>query len=213
MNLHDIEQRTADWHAARLGRVTASRIADVMATTKSGYSASRANYMAELIVQILTGQPGESYSNAAMAWGTDTEPKARDAYSTLTGHLVDETGFHLHPAIEQAGASPDGLVGADGLVEIKCPQTATHIDYLLTRKPPSKYVLQMQWQMACTQRSWCDFVSYDPRLPEHLQIMVVRVERDPVVITRVEEEVAAFLGELNAKVQQLLKVNQHGISQ
>lgn len=197
-----MEQRTDDWFAARLGKVTASRVADVVAKTKSGYSASRENYMADLIVERLTGQKASSFSNAAMEWGTEQEPHARAAYSARTGELVEEVGFIDHPTIAMSGASPDGLVG-DGIVEFKCPNTATHLEYLLAGKPPEKYVTQMQWQMACTGRPWCDFVSYDPRLPEHLQMLIVRVPRDEKRIAELEDEVRKFLAELNEKVKKL----------
>jgi putative phage-type endonuclease len=197
-----MEQRTDDWFAARLGKVTASRVADVVAKTKSGYSASRENYMADLIVERLTGQKASSFSSAAMEWGTEQEPNARAAYSARTGELVEEVGFIEHPTIALSGASPDGLV-SEGIVEFKCPNTATHLEYLLAGKPPEKYVTQMQWQMACTGRPWCDFVSYDPRLPEHLQMLVVRIPRNEVRIIELEDEVRKFLAELDDKVKKL----------
>jgi putative phage-type endonuclease len=198
-----MEQHSNEWYAARLGKVTASRIADVMAKTKSGYSASRANYMAELIVERLTGQKGDSYQNAAMMWGTNTEPLARAAYEAHRGVLVEETGFVPHPSGAMTGASPDGLVDADGLVEIKCPNTATHIDTLMSDDAPTKYFAQMQWQMACTGRAWCDFVSFDPRMPKEMQLFVFRVERDDTWITMAEEAVQEFLSELDEKVSKL----------
>jgi putative phage-type endonuclease len=198
-----IQQGTPEWFAQRLGKVTASKIADLMAKTKTGYSASRENYMAQLVVERMTGKREESYTNAAMQWGTDTEPKAREAYEAGTGVLVDEVPMLPHPTIAMSGASPDGLVGVDGLVEIKCPNTATHIDYLLTKVVPNKYVLQMQWQMACAGRKWCDFVSFDPRMPERLQMWVVRVERDDKLIGEIEAEVNKFLTDLEIKVTQL----------
>lgn len=201
-----MDQRTDEWFAARLGKVTASRVADVVAKTKSGYSASRENYMADLIVERLTGQKAASFSNAAMEWGTEQEPNARAAYSARTGELVEEVGFLCHPVIEQAGASPDGFVG-EGLIEIKCPaNTAIHLEYVLAGKPPEKYVTQMQWQMACTGKAWCDFVSYDPRLPEHLQMLIVRVPRDTARICELEVEVQKFLNELEDKVKKLQEV-------
>ena len=201
-----MEQReNPAWWAARLGKVTASRVADVVAKTKSGYSASRQNYMADLIVERLTGQKASNFSNAAMDWGVEQEPAARAAYSARTGELVEEAGFIDHPTIAMSGASPDGFVG-EGCVEYKCPNTATHLEYLLAGKPPEKYVTQMQWQMACTNRAFCEFVSYDPRLPEHLQMLVVRVPRDDNRIAELEAEVQKFLSELDDKLQQLEKV-------
>jgi putative phage-type endonuclease len=198
-----MEQRTDDWYKARLGKVTASRVADVVAKTKSGYSASRDNYMADLIVERLTGQKASSFSNAAMEWGTEQEPHARAAYSARTGELVAETGFVRHLVLRDSGASPDGIVSDEGLVEFKCPNTATHLEYLLSGKPPEKYITQMQWQMACTMTKWCDFVSYDPRLPEHLQMLIVRVPRDDKRIAELEDEVRKFLAELDEKVTKL----------
>jgi putative phage-type endonuclease len=201
-----MEQRTDEWYAARLGKVTASRVADIIAKTKSGYSTSRANYMAELVCERLTGKQGEFYQNAAMAWGTNTEPMARAAYEAVEGALVVEVGFVSHPTIQMAGASPDGLIEEDGLVEIKCPITATHIDTLLTQTVPGKYMTQMMWQMACTNRQWCDFVSFDPRMPEHMQLFIKRVPRDNDVITELEREVERFLADLDDKILALGKL-------
>ena len=197
-----MEQRTEEWFAARLGKVTASRVADVIAKTKSGYSASRDNYMAQLICERLTGQQGESFTNAAMTWGTETEPLARSAYEAHA-EMVEEVGFVQHPKIEQAGASPDGLVGLFGMLEIKCPNTATHIDTLLSQTVPTKYITQMQWQMRCCERQWCDFVSFDPRLPQDLQLFVKRIDFDASYVATLEEEVNLFLKELDQKVNKL----------
>jgi putative phage-type endonuclease len=199
----DLVQGTEAWLLARCGKVTASRVADVVAKTKSGYSASRATYMGELIAERLTGVPASSYSNAAMAWGTATEPLAREAYRAQSFDDVIEVGFVSHPRIPQAGASPDGYVGEEGLVEIKCPNTATHIETLLGGKVPAKYETQMLWQMACTGRASCDFASFDPRLPPEMQLFVKRLERDDTRIAELESEVTAFLAELDEKVAKL----------
>ena len=198
-----MEQRSDEWFAARCGKATGSRIADIVAKTKSGYSASRANYMAQLVVERMTGKVAESFSNAAMDWGTEQEPYARAAYEAHSGVLVDEVGMVDHPTVAMSGASPDGLVGEDGLVEIKCPTTATHIETLMEKAAPKKYIDQMQWQMACTGRKWCDFVSFDPRMPQGLQLFVKRVERDDEYIAELESEVAAFLQEVSDKVEKL----------
>jgi putative phage-type endonuclease len=198
-----IEQGSPEWFAQRLGKVTASRVADVIAKTKTGYSTSRDNYMAQLVCERMTNIVAESYSNAAMQWGTETEPLARAAYEAHADVLVDEVAMITHPIIEAAGASPDGLVGDVGQLEIKCPNTATHIDTLLTQTVPGKYNTQMQWQMACTGRQWCDFVSFDSRMPEGLQIFVKRVFRDDDYIKTLELEVQKFLNELNEKVERL----------
>lgn len=201
-----MEQRTAEWFAARLGKVTASRVADVMARTKSGYSASRKNYMAELVCERLTGIPSEHFESAAMKWGTDTEPLARSAYEARTGELVEEVGFIEHPRIKGFGASPDGLVGKDGGLEIKCPNTATHIDTLLGGTVEQKYVYQMQTAMACTGRKWWDFVSFDPRLPENLSYKCIRFYRDTEMVQSIENEVIRFLAELDEMVGRLKNI-------
>ena len=198
-----MEQRTPEWFAARTGKVSASKVSDVMSKTKSGYGASRATYMSQLLVERLTGTPTEFYANAAMQWGTDTEPQARAAYEFKTGNAVIEEGFILHPNIEMSGASPDGMVCDEGMLEIKCPNTATHIATLLAEKAPSKYMNQMQWQMACAGRQWCDFVSFDPRLPENNDFFCVRVDRDDERIEELEAEVVKFLGELDEMVLKL----------
>lgn len=198
-----IEQGTDAWFAARIGKVTASRVADLMAKTKSGYSTSRDNYMAQLVCENITKTKAEGFTNAAMEWGTEQEPFARAAYEAKTGEMVEEVGFVPHPKIEWAGASPDGLVGLFGLVEIKCPNTATMIDTLLTGKVPSKYNTQMQFQMACTERDWCDYVVFDPRMPAKAQLFIKRVERDNVFIKEMEAEIVNFLAEVNVQIQQL----------
>jgi putative phage-type endonuclease len=197
-----IEQGSDAWHQLRLGKVTASRVSDVMAKIKTGESASRKNYRAELVVQRLTGLPSESFTNAAMEWGTATEPMARIAYEIAKEVLVEQVGFIEHPTIAMFGCSPDGLVH-DGMIEIKCPNSATHIEYLTDNKAPTKYINQMQCQMAVTGKKWCDFVSFDPRLPEDLQLFVVRVERDQKYIDSMEVEVVEFLTEVEGMVNQL----------
>jgi putative phage-type endonuclease len=198
-----MEQLTDEWFAARVGKVTASRMGDLMATTRSGYGASRANYMAELIAERLTGKKAERFQNEAMQWGVDKEPEANAAYVFHTDLQIDSVGFIEHPSIPMSGASPDGHVGTDGGVEIKCPLTATHIDTLLSNTIASKYIYQMQWQMACTGRVWCDFVSYDPRMPPEMQLFIKRVPRDTKVIAELETEVRKFLNELVSKTNEL----------
>lgn len=198
-----MEQRTDDWFAARAGKATASSVYKIMAKTKTGYGADRENYAAQLVAERLTGKPADSYSNAAMQWGIDTEASAREAYAIKIDDKPVEIGFVDHPAIAWSGASPDGLVGFDGLVEIKCPNTATHIRTLNGAAIDRKYMLQMQWQMACTERDWCDFVSFDPRLPDEMQMHVRRVERDDALLAEIEAEVTKFLDEVAATVAQL----------
>lgn len=198
-----LEQRSPEWFAARLGKVTASCIYKVMAKTKTGYGADRANYAAQLVTERLTGTPTEGFSNAAMQWGTDTEPQARAMYSLECAEPVTEIGFLHHPLIGMAGASPDGLVGDRGMVEIKCPNSATHIATLTGSPIDRKYILQMQWQMACAERDWCDFASFDPRLPAPMQLHIRRVERDDDLLVEIETEVEAFLAEIEATVADL----------
>lgn len=198
-----IEQRTDAWFQQRAGCLTASRVGDMMAKTKSGYSASRANYAAQLIAERLTGTTVPSFSNAAMQHGIDTEAEARNAYEFIHGVTVIEAPFVRHPVIEWSGASPDGLVGDNGLVEIKCPNTATHIATLQGSNIDQKYIYQMQWQMACTGTDWCDFASYDPRLPVEMQLHVRRVDRDAELIAEIEAEAIAFLDEIAATVADL----------
>lgn len=194
-----MDQRTDEWFQARLGKVTASNVYKIMSQTKTGYSADRANYMAQLVCERLTGKQQESYSNAAMQWGTEQEPFARAAYEAKFKTMVEEVGFIQHPTIEMAGASPDGIVG-NGMVEIKCPNTATMIDILLEDKIEAKYLKQMQWQMACTGKEWCDFVAFDPRLSDEMKLYVARVERNQRLIDEMEEQVRKFLAEVDSKV-------------
>ena len=205
--MEQIDQGSEAWFQARLGKATGSRIADIIAKTKTGYSTSRENYMAQLVCERMTQKVAESYSNSAMAWGTETEPLARAAYEVKTGLTVDQVGFVDHPTIAMTGASPDGLIENSGMIEIKCPNTATHIDMLLSCKVPTKYLTQMTWQMCCTGRHWTDFVSYDPRLPENLQLFIKRVEYDPKYASELEQEVIKFLDEVDGKIKQLEKLN------
>lgn len=198
-----IEQGSDAWKALRAGKVTASRVADVLSKIKSGESAGRKNYRMDLVAERLTGKPADSFTNSAMQWGTEQEPFARIAYETHKGLFVEQVPFVDHPTIEWFGCSPDGLVGEDGLLEIKCPNTTTHLEYLQDGKQPSKYIPQMMAQMACTGRKWCDFASFDPRLPEDLQLFVVRLNWDDAYIQEMEAEVKQFLNEVDATLSQL----------
>jgi len=202
-----MEQLTPEWFAARLGKITASRMADVMAKTKSGPAASRKNYMMELICEKLSGESVDFYKNAAMQRGTDLEPIARGAYEASKGLFVKEEGLVDHPTIIGLAASPDGLVGDNGLIEIKCPNTATHLDFLKTSKIPSKYILQMHTQMICTGRNWCDFVSYDDRL-QGLEYKCVRVELDPKISNDIETEAKLFIEEMNNELIEIEKLKE-----
>lgn len=202
--IEGLGQGSPEWHAARVGKVTASRIVDVMATIKSGEAASRRDYKWQIVAELLTGKPAEGgFFNQAMQWGVEQEPFARAAYELRYETLVDQIGLVPHPRIARAAASPDGLVGEDGLIEIKCPKTVTHLTTLAEGKIPNEYQLQMCWQMACTGRLWCDFTSFDPRLPEELQLSVIRFDRDEERIARIEAEVERFLGEVDELIQTL----------
>ncbi len=203
--MDNVEQRSDEWFKIRCGKVTASRVSDVIAKTKSGWGASRANYMAQLIAERLTGEVADSYSNSAMQWGTDHEDEARTAYEFYQNAKVQKIGFVQHNDLE-SGASPDGLVEDDGLTEIKCPNTATHIQTLLDQKIPRKYETQMLWQLECTGRKWCDFVSYDPRMPEDLKLFVKRFERDDERLDEIRAMVADFISELEDKLTALEKL-------
>lgn len=207
-----MEQGSPEWFAARLGKVTASRVADIIASTKSGYSASRKNYMTELICERLTGLKTESYTNAAMQRGTELEPIARSVYEMKYGVIVREVGLIDHPTIPMCGASPDGLTGDIGIIEIKCPNPATHVESLLTNEFNHRYFTQMQWQLACTKRTWCDFVSFCPEIDDDLQLFVKQIPRDDNYIAYLEEEVIKFLNELDEKLN-LLKGLKNGISE
>ena len=195
-----IIQGSPEWFASRLGKVTASRVNDVVAKPTT---AAYRNYRAQLVAERLTNEVAESFSSPAMQRGTELEPDARSCYEFLSGNDVIEVAIIEHPTIDMSGASPDGLIADDGLVEIKCPNTANHIDYLLANKCPTQYVNQVQWQMSCTGARWTDFVSYDPRMPIHLQLFVVRVNRDNEKIAVLEETVISFLAEVTEMVAKL----------
>jgi len=202
--MSDIIQGTEEWRQLRCGKITASRIADLMARTKSGPSASRKNYISELVVERMTGIPTDNFVSREMQWGTDHEPEARALYEMTYGVTVDEVGFVIHHTIENSGASPDGLIDDDGAVEIKCPNTATHIETLMNRKVPSRYNYQIQWVLDCTLQKWCDFVSYDPRMKnQKLQLCVIRVERNSVLIESIREEVKKADAEIENLIQKL----------
>jgi putative phage-type endonuclease len=199
-----MEQRSEEWFQARLGKVTASRVADVLAKIKSGESASRRNYKIQLVSERLTGEKQETYVNQAMQDGIDREFYAREKYVQQFGE-VEEVGFIQHPTLE-AGASPDGLVGTDGIIEIKCPMGSTHTETLMTQDIPNKYVPQVQFQLLVTGRKWCDFVSYNPMFPEHLQVFVKRIEADPVYQKELESEVKQFLEEVDTIINKLKEI-------
>ena len=203
MRVIDCVQGSPEWHAARCGSLGASALHEAVAKTKAGWGASRANRMATLIIERLTGIPQDVYQNAAMLHGIETEPEARAAYCFYRDVEVEQVGLVLHPTLSGTHASPDGLVGSDGLLEVKCPQPAAHLATLLGDPPQGKYLIQMQWQMACTGRKWTDFVSYSPSFPESMKLHVQRVKRDDKTIEQLEKDVALFLKEVDDKVAAL----------
>jgi putative phage-type endonuclease len=206
MILETDTQRSEDWYAARLGKATASRFKDVIAALKSGAPAqAQRDYLTELVVERLTQQPIQRFQNAAMTWGTEQEPAARAAYERVTGTSVEETGFICHDTL-MAGCSPDGLIDWDGLIEIKCPfNSAVHIETLLNGMP-ADHIPQVQGQLWITGREWCDFVSYDPRMPAELQLHVQRIQRDEAFIADLERRVSSFLSEVGTQVEALRRL-------
>ena len=200
-----VKQGSAQWIEQRIGKITGSRIKDVMAYLKSGKGEMqvRANYRMELIAEILSGRAQEHYISEPMRWGEEQEQFARAAYEVGTGSIVDQVGFIVHPAINCAGGSPDGLIGDDGGIEIKCPETTTHIKWILEGEVPEEHRDQMMFYMACTGRMWWDFVSFDPRLPERFQPFKVRLERDDARIAEIEAEVVKFRGEIDAAIAEM----------
>lgn len=200
----DCEHGSEEWHQARCGKVTASRIADIVRQTKSGVSKMRQTYLGEIVAERMSGKPVTSgFRSKPMEWGIETEDEAREVYGIMRGVMPIKVGLVIHPNIPMAAASPDRLVGEDGLIEIKCPNTATHIDTLLGAKIDLDYWKQIQWQLACTGREWCDFVSYDPRMPSDLALHVTRVVPNREAISALTDAVTAFLGDVDATVQKL----------
>lgn len=202
MRVLDLPQGSEAWLAARAGKVTASRMDDVLAKIRTGEAASRRDYRAQIVAEILTGKPqDDGYMSPEMAWGVEQEPMAKSAFESATETLVDPVGFVLHPTIERSGATPDGLLGSDGVLEIKCPKTATHLQYLMDGSVPTKYLPQILWQLACTGRAYAEFVSYDPRLPAKLQLFRARLMRDDARIKEMEREVIGFLFDVDKMLE------------
>lgn len=195
-----IEQGTPEWFESRRGKVTASRVADILAKTKTGPSTSRQNYLIELAIQRVTGIIEPSYTNDAMQWGIDNEAQARVAYEIQSGNFVDQVGLIDHPTIAGFGASPDGLVDSMGLVEIKCRNSANHWAVIKSNEIPNQYFIQIQAQLSCTGRQWGDYVGFDPRMPERSQLFVKRIPRDDDFIKTMEAEVKQFLNEVEVEV-------------
>ncbi|WP_336288615.1 lambda exonuclease family protein [Bartonella sp. CB60] len=203
-----MEQRTAQWFQARLGKVTASNIYSVINKTAKGLPTSKYDdYKIKLITERLTGETSPYYESEDMRWGIEHEDDAIEEYSFIYDANVTKCGFVPHPTIAMAGASPDGLIGEHGLIEIKCPKSTTHIRFFMDHEIKPEYSAQMQFQMACTGRKWCDFVSYDPRFTDqssHLRLKICRVHRDEEQIEHINKAVEAFLEEIEQDMQQIL---------
>lgn len=199
MIIIDVEQGSDEWRKARLGCVTASRVADLLLKTKAGkYSAKRNDYLVELVCERLTGEDIPVFENFEMRWGLEKEPDAADLYGFTRDVEPMKVGLVKHPEIERALASPDRLIGDEGMIEIKCPKSTTHVNYMMTEEVPPEYQLQVFWQLACTGRSWCDFVSFDPRMPGNAQLFVKRITMSPDERAAIEADIVAFLHEVEA---------------
>jgi putative phage-type endonuclease len=197
----EIEQGSPEWFAARLGKATASNFNAIIARgAKEAFLAGRKNYRAQLVIERMTGKTPDRFSNDAMMWGRDTEALARLMYTLRTGRPVQQVGFIQHPEI-MAGASPDGYLPEDGRLEIKCPNTATHIETLKAKEMPPEYKAQVQGQLWITAGEWSDFMSFDPDMPERSQIFIQRIERDEPFIEMLRNEVGEFLLEVDGEIK------------
>lgn len=204
--LHNFEQGSHEWLAIRLGKATGSRVADITKKLKSGgYSAARYDYAMELALEILTGEPqGPDLSNVKWVQdGKEREPEAVALYEFMTDNVTELVGFATHDTIGGFGASPDRLVGGDGLLEAKCPKAKTHLQYIEANVVPADYIPQMDAEMSCTGRKWVDFVSYHPSFPEHLRLFVKRHHYDAARVSEMEREVAKFYGEVLERVERI----------
>ena len=190
MIIHEMQQRSDEWYAVKCGKISASSVSDVLA---GGKGITRKKYMMRLLAENVSGIPQETYKNGAMEWGIETEPLAKRAYEDSNYVAVKEVGFV--EIDEFTGCSPDGMIGDDGLIEIKCPNTSTHLGYILENKMPSEYVLQVQMQLWVCDRKWCDFVSYDPRVPKR-PLWSIRVERNEEKITEIKDGIKKFVAEM-----------------
>ncbi len=201
--MNDTTQGSEAWRQARCGKATASRISDIIAKTKTGWGASRDNYLSELVAERLTGVPIEGYKSASMERGSQMEADAKTAYEFRASEEIEPVGFVQHPTLEWSGASPDGLIGTLGIVEFKCPELRTHIDYLLGGTLSKAYRCQMQWELECTGRLWCDFVSYNPLLPPEMRLHIRRIRIGSEEHAELIREVPAFLGEVENRLTEL----------
>lgn len=216
MNIIQCEQGTHEWFQARAGKITASEVCDAISFlkraskngTKGDSSEARENYKVAIVSEILSGECDlDGYISKCMKEGTENEPFARAAYEVRYDVSVEKVGFVIHPTIERSGASPDGLVGGDGGIEIKCPKTKTHLRYLSAGILPPEYEAQVMWNLACTGLDWWDFVSFDDRLPSRYKLFVKRVQRDEARIKEIEDGVRQFLAEVDEMIVNLEKLN------
>jgi putative phage-type endonuclease len=209
-----IEQGSEAWKLLKVGKVSASRMAELLAKTKTGaFAASRAKYMAQLLCERMTGEPTEFFTSQAMQRGTEIEPVARAAYEAENLTSVEQVAWVEHPTIPMAGCSPDGFVGEHGLVEIKCKEIHNHLDSILNDRIDPDHQAQMMWQMCVTGRQWCDYVCFDDRAPEGLQLFVKRLHRDEEKIKQMEDEVRTFLKDLENMIQKLNEIRiKNGVS-
>ncbi|MFU8928327.1 lambda exonuclease family protein [Acinetobacter puyangensis] len=198
-------QRNDGWFASRVGKMTASQIKDIDAKPQKGKAYNAVTL--KILTERLTGVAAETPTTQQMQWGIDNEVHAIGEYEILTEQFVRGCELIDHHAIAMSGASPDGLVGEDGQIEVKCPNTTTHINTLLTREIPNEYVPQITWQLACTRRKWCDFISYDPRMPIGLQIIVIRVFAKDLDISGYEQKVILFNRQVDQAISDIKSVN------
>jgi len=213
MRIIECEQGSPQWLKAREGKITASRMADVLNFLKrGGESQKRADYRVELIAERLTGLAADYYVSPEMKWGTEQEPFARSAYEIATGNFLDQVGFVLHPTLDYAGASPDGLYGKHGGAEFKAPKSTTHLEYMMAGAVPEAYIPQMNMEMLCCECDWIDFVSFDPRMPEDLQLFIVRHHRDEAKLKEMEAEIVRFEGEINEQIARLYGLQRRNLS-
>lgn len=208
MSLIKVQQNTPEWLNLRLGKCTGSRVKDALQLLRNGEpGAKRKNYLIELVTQRMTGFAVDHYVSDAMIWGSEQEKYARAAYEVVTGNDVDLVGMYVHPNIADFSSSPDGIIGADGLVEIKCPQSTTHVEWMFDGVVPEEHKLQLYAEMACSERQWVDFVSFDPRLLPRHRVLIKRLERDDVVIAAMEKGIKEFLFDVESAIKELNRLN------
>lgn len=209
----EVEQGTPEWLQMRCGMGTGSGIGKAIKRIGKSeknpngtkYSADREKYLMEVVCERLTGRATEHYVTDAMLWGIEHEPIAREEYGMARGCDVDPGKFAIHDRMKWFGSSSDGLVGEDGCIEIKCPTSLTHLQWVIDGVVPDEHIDQMKAAMSCYNRQWCDFISYDPRMPKDLRLFVRRLERDEPMIVEMEQEVEKFLAEVDVLLDTIKK--------